>query len=172
MSSLPKEKFFVMIADDSVDDRFLMRSAMQRATRLEVMKEVSDGAEAITYFKNCFGKRAGKEWITPDLLLLDLKMPNRDGFEVLRWLRHQEASQLMVVVLTDSMDPSHIRHALELGADLFQVKPDQQHERVAMVLALEQHLMATGVPQMRRALRPATSLGTARDIRAENFAAL
>jgi hypothetical protein len=71
---------------------------------------------------------------------LDLKMPVRDGFSVLEWLNTQKYEKLVVVILTDSMEPAHIKRALDLGADRFQVKPKSAHERHAMMLALEEYL--------------------------------
>jgi CheY-like chemotaxis protein len=58
------------------------------------------------------------------LLLLDLKMPNKDGFEVLEWIRKQPGLQpLRVVVLTTSEEQRDINRAYQLGANSFLVKP-------------------------------------------------
>ena len=145
MNKQAKDTFQVLIADDSVDDRFLLRAAMRRATRLQIVAETSDGEETITCLRKLAGGRNRDEALLPDLLLLDLRMPVRDGFEVLKWLQAQRLGRLTVVALTDSMEPDHIRRALELGADLFQVKPKSHNERVAMVLALEQYLLTASV---------------------------
>src|SRR5207248_11387786 len=60
----------------------------------------------------------------PDLLLLDLKMPRMDGFQVLQWLRQQPGlSSLRVVVLTSSEDLRDVNTAYQLGANSFLVKP-------------------------------------------------
>ena len=77
----------------------------------------------------------------PDLLLLDLNMPFKDGFQVLEWLQTQSFNSLTVVVLTDSMNPEHVKRALDLGAVFFHVKGRSQHDRQAMVLALEEYLL-------------------------------
>jgi CheY-like chemotaxis protein len=140
MSAHAKEKYLVLVADDSEDDRFLLKEAMRRATRLELINEVPNGREAIAYFQGHadYGDRA--KFPLPDLLLLDLQMPFKNGFEVLEWLGTQDLEHLTVVVLTDSMQPEHIKRALDLGADLFQVKPVVKRDREAMVLALEDYL--------------------------------
>jgi len=75
---------------------------------------------------------------------LDLKMQTMDGFEVLAWMRTQSFPGLTVVVLTDSMQAEHIKRALDLGADLFQVKPRALQERESMVLALEDFMNNAG----------------------------
>lgn len=140
MNKPEKEFYKVLVADDSTDDRFLLQSAMRRATRLRVVGEVADGSEVIAYLKgrDAYADRA--RYPLPDLLLLDLKMPQMDGFEVLEWMRTQPFPALTVVVLTDSMQAEHIKRALDLGADLFQVKPRANPEREAMVVALEEFI--------------------------------
>ncbi|HEX3799282.1 MAG TPA: response regulator [Verrucomicrobiae bacterium] len=141
MSARPKDKFFVLVVDDSEDDRFLLKESLRRTTRLEVINEVCDGREAISYFQGHADYSNRKKFPLPDLLLLDLQMPFKNGFEVLEWLSAHPPDNLTVVVLTDSMQPEHIKRALDLGADLFQVKPVIRREREAMVLALEDYLV-------------------------------
>jgi CheY-like chemotaxis protein len=59
------------------------------------------------------------------MLLLDLKMPRKDGFEVLEWIRSQpDLFALRVVVLSSSQVQSDIDRAYELGASSYLVKPD------------------------------------------------
>lgn len=140
MSKLAKETFFVLIADDSAEDRFLMTSAMRHAHRLKIIGEVSDGHEVISYLGGSAGYNDRQKFPLPDLLLLDLKMPLIDGFEVLEWLRAKSFRNLTVVVLTDSMRADHIKRAMDLGADFFQIKPQAHADRVTMVQALEEHL--------------------------------
>ena len=141
MITRAKETYSVLVADDSADDRFLLKAAMRRATRLQIIGEVCNGAQAIAYLKGQEGFGDRSLFPFPDLLLLDLKMPLKDGFEVLEWLKKQHHLPLTVVVLTESMHPDHIMRALDLGADLFQVKPRTFRERETMILALEQHLV-------------------------------
>jgi CheY-like chemotaxis protein len=145
MSKLAKETYFVLVADDSDADRYLLKSAMHQAPRLQIIGEVADGVETIAFLKGHGNFRDREKYPLPDLLLLDLKMPLQDGFEVLEWLQTQPRRNLTVVVLTDSMQPEHIKRALDLGADLFQVKPRTNHDREAMILALEQYLTQRGV---------------------------
>ncbi len=57
-------------------------------------------------------------------MLLDIKMPGMDGFEVLRWVRHRsEFSRLCVVMLTSSDEIRDVNRAYQLGASSFLVKP-------------------------------------------------
>jgi CheY-like chemotaxis protein len=151
MNKPEKDAYHVLVADDSTDDRFLLQAAMHRATRLHIVAEVADGAEVIAYLKGRDAYADRKRYPLPDLLLLDLKMPQMDGFEVLEWMQTQSLPGLTVVVLTDSMQAEHIKRALDLGADLFQVKPRANPEREAMVLALEEFVAGTGARAPRQA---------------------
>jgi CheY-like chemotaxis protein len=141
MITSAKTAYRVLVADDCESDRMLFRAALRHAPRLRLVGELADGREVIGYFEGRapFGDR--RKFPLPDLLVLDLKMPFVDGFEVLQWLRDQPLmSHLISVVITDSMDPSHIKRALDSGADLFQLKPFSDRDRVEMVVALEEYV--------------------------------
>jgi CheY-like chemotaxis protein len=149
MSERAKETFQVLVADDSEDDRVLLRTAMRRAARMQIIAEVSNGDEVIAYLSRHGGETRRSAPPLPHLLLLDLNLPGRDGFEVLEWLRTRKLGGMTVVALTGSMQPDYIRRALDLGADFFQVKPRSQKDCVSMVLALEERLvngLRTGLP--------------------------
>ncbi len=152
---MAKEIYHVLIADDSESDRALLKAALRLTPRLQAIAEVSDGTEVIAYLRGHAGFADRQKFPLPDLLLLDLKMPLKDGFEVLEWLDSQPfKSSITVVVLTDSMQPEHIKRALDLGADLFQVKPHASHERNAMIFALEEYLLRSAFqPRSRPASR-------------------
>jgi CheY-like chemotaxis protein len=141
MNSQAKETYLVYMADDSEGDRLLFKAALKRAASLQLIGEATNGHDVMAYLKGHGPFANREEFPLPDLLLLDLKMPRKDGFEVLEWLRTQSLENLTVVVLTDSMQPEHIKRALDLGADLFQVKPVANHDREAMVLALESYML-------------------------------
>ena len=88
------------------------------------MHFVHDGEEAIGYLKGEGKYSRRDEFPLPTLLLLDLKMPKSDGFDVLTWIRGQkELSAIRIVVLTGSDDEGDIDRAYSLGANSFLVKP-------------------------------------------------
>ena len=85
---------------------------------------VEDGAKAIAYLKG-EGEYADREkFPAPALVLLDLKMPNIDGFGVLEWIKSQShLKNLFVVVLSAFDGLREVKRAYELGARSFLVKP-------------------------------------------------
>ena len=114
----------ILLAEDREDDILLIRKAFKAGFITNPVFVVRDGEETIAYFEGVgkFSNRA--EYPLPDLLLLDLKMPKIDGFEVLKWLRRQPGLVgLPVVVLTSSENMRDVRTAYQLGANSFIVKP-------------------------------------------------
>lgn len=114
----------ILLAEDNDDDVLTLRRALRRAGIEVPLQVVEDGDEAIAYLRGIgrFANRA--EYPLPDLFLLDLRMPGRDGFEVLEWLRQQPSlAPLRTIVLTTSADISDVDRAYALGANSFLTKP-------------------------------------------------
>jgi CheY-like chemotaxis protein len=114
----------ILLAEDDPNDVFFMRRALTKAGINLPLHVVRNGQEALEYLAGLgkFGDRA--EHPLPSLLLLDLKMPFVDGFEVLGWARSQPAlKQLPVVVLTSSAEDRDRQRTAELGANAYFVKP-------------------------------------------------
>jgi CheY-like chemotaxis protein len=151
MNKQTEQEFLVLVADDSENDRLLLNLAMRQATRLRVVAEVTTGAGVIDYLQGHAEFADRRKFPLPDLLLLDLNMPVKNGFEVLTWIGRQYLESLKVVVLTDSMDPAHIKRALDLGADHFQVKPSAGGDLESMILALEESLLGSVNAPLRHA---------------------
>ena len=145
MNKLEKYRYGILVADDSEHDRFLLRKAVDSSVNLRFIAEVPDGDGVVAYLRGQGEFRDRRKFPVPDLLLLDLNMPRMNGFEVLEWLKTQRFTELTVVVLTDSMNPEHLRRALDLGAYRFQVKPRSVYDWVAMIHALERYLQRDSV---------------------------
>src|SRR4051812_919416 len=128
----------ILLAEDREDDIVLIRKAFATAFIRNPLHVVRDGEEAIAYFcgEGPYANRA--EFPLPDLLLLDLKMPRVDGFEVLEWIRQQPSlNSLRVVVLTSSDHLRDVNRAYQLGANSFLVKPLDFQNFMALSKAIE-----------------------------------
>lgn len=115
----------ILLAEDNDDHVILIKRAFAHARLLNPVQVVPDGAEAIAYLNGDTKYSDRKEYPLPALLLLDLKMPNKDGFAVLEWIREQPdlRNRLRVVVLTTSDRVSDLNRAYQLGAHSFLTKP-------------------------------------------------
>ena len=123
------EQSVILLAEDRADDVLLIRRAFLKGNIINPLFVVRDGEEAQAYLSG-EGKYSNREeYPVPDLLLLDLKMPRMDGFEVLKWIRAQPGLKtLRVVVLTSSEEMRDVNEAYQLGANSFLVKPiDFEH---------------------------------------------
>jgi CheY-like chemotaxis protein len=115
----------ILLAKDNETDALLVRRAIKIAGVKASLEVVRDGQEAVEYLSGVNGFADRTLHPFPKLVLLDLKMPRLDGFEVLRIVRNDlRFTRLPVVVLTNSENPSDIKRAYELGATSYFRKPD------------------------------------------------
>lgn len=138
-----------LLVDDSEDDLYLFRAACQMAGLRNPLQEVHDGEDAVAYLKGepPFNNRALHP--LPMLMLLDLKMPRKDGFEVLEWLRKQPVlRRLPVFVLSASLRLEDAERAFDLGANGFLVKPSTLDELTEMVRTLGAWLRFNHLPEI------------------------
>jgi CheY-like chemotaxis protein len=114
----------VLIAEDNPNDLALFRRAFTQLGYAGPLQYVRDGEQAIAYLAG-EGKFENRyEFPLPDFLLLDLKMPRKNGFDVLDWIAAQPTlAQLRTVVLTTSDDIRDISRAYQMGAASFLTKP-------------------------------------------------
>src|SRR5437867_13021464 len=106
---------FILLVEDNPDDVLLIQRAFQKAGLHDALKVVRDGAQAIQYLSGdgLFADR--QRFPLPFLVLLDLKMPGTDGFDVLQWARAQpEFKRLLIVVLTSSNFQADVYRTYEL----------------------------------------------------------
>jgi CheY-like chemotaxis protein len=128
-----RENALILLVEDRADDVLIILRSFDKAGIKTPIRVVSDGEEAITYLSGSGKYSNRQEHPLPELILLDLKMPKVDGFEVLKWIRtHPEVSRLRVVVLTSSDDIRDVNLAYKLGANSFLVKPMDFNHYVQM----------------------------------------
>ena len=127
----------ILQVEDDPNDVFLLQHAMNEAGVANPIQVAMDGQQAIDYLKGA-GKFANREkFPRPCLVLLDLKLPYVMGLEVLKWIRQQPGTPLVVVMLTASAEEDDIATAYRLGANAFLTKPSKSSELEEMAKAIK-----------------------------------
>jgi CheY-like chemotaxis protein len=118
-----KRQFTILIADDQPDNLILLTRYLE-SEGYNYLK-AKDGVEALEKVREQ----------RPDLVLLDVNMPNKDGFTVLEELRADPATQnIPVIILTAArLDAVEVQFGLNLGADDYITKPFDRHELLARI---------------------------------------
>ena len=112
----------ILLVEDNPDDEALTRRALAKNNIQNEIAVARDGAEALDCLFGT-GKHEGRP-VTPELVLLDLKLPKVDGLEVLRRIRsHPRTRLLPVVILTSSLEENDVISGYGLGANSYIRKP-------------------------------------------------
>ncbi len=114
----------ILLAEDNPDDVTLTLRALKKSNILNEVVVARDGVEALDYLF-ASGKYEGRDTrIIPQVILLDLKMPRLDGFEVLQRIRADERTRLIpVIILTTSSEDRDRIEGYNLGANSYIRKP-------------------------------------------------
>lgn len=145
------ENMPILLVEDNDDDLFFFRRLVAKSGLSPSLSVATDGQQAIEHLKHTMGNGD-----MPRLLILDLKLPLRGGFEVLQWVRSQPSlSRLVVVVLSSSAENRDVERAYALGAQSYLVKypsPSVFQEIVQSVAELPpgtdpQRLRLPGLPR-------------------------
>jgi len=118
------DKKIILLVEDNPDDEALTLRALEKNKVRNDVVVVRDGAEALDYLfaSGAYASRNVSEF--PQVVLLDLKLPKVDGFEVLRRVRSDERTRLLpVVILTSSKEEQDLINGYALGANSYIRKP-------------------------------------------------
>lgn len=125
----------ILMAEDNLDDVELTREALHDSKLAINLIHVNDGVEALAYLRR---QPPFTDAVTPDLFLLDLNMPRKDGREVLNELRKDpELRHLPVVILTTSGAKEDVSAAYELNANCYIQKPVDFDQFIKVVKSIE-----------------------------------
>lgn len=112
----------ILLVEDNPDDEALTLRALKKNNITNEVVIARDGAEALNYLFGA-GEQNGRA-ITPQVILLDLKLPKIDGLEVLRRIRAEQKTKLLpVVILTSSNEERDRLQGYDLGANSYVRKP-------------------------------------------------
>lgn len=125
--------YSVLLVDDSYQDRLLMRQTFRHHPTFSIIGELGDGVEAIAYLLGQEKFTDRRTFPFPDLLILDLEMPHKNGFEVLAWLQTCPFKYLVVTIMSGTALPEDRERCLALGAHAFYPKNPTTPGRDAII---------------------------------------
>jgi CheY-like chemotaxis protein len=136
----------ILHVDDDSNDIVLFQHACQKAGVQFCLQNVVDGDQAISYLRGAEQYADRQRYPLPTLVLLDLKMPGLNGFDVLAWMRsHDDLRAMPVVVLSSSNHDPDVKRAYDLGANSYLIKPVGFDSLVGIVKSLNQYWLSLNV---------------------------
>jgi CheY-like chemotaxis protein len=137
------EELVLVVEDDPYDAKLIVR-AIEKSRMLNPVEIVRDGEAAIEYLSGQGPYADRTRHPLPVLILLDLKLPKLDGFEVLQWIRGQSGlRRIPIVVLTSSSISADVGRAYDLGANSYLVKPVGSDELIGLLKTIELYWLVT-----------------------------
>lgn len=135
MSASSSRSINILLVEDDIGDVELTREALIDSKITVNLHVAKDGVEAVDYLRQ-IGDFT--EAITPDLVLLDLNLPRKDGREVLQDIKSDpDLKRIPVIVLTTSDTEEDIVRSYDLGVNCYVQKPVGMEEFIRIVRALE-----------------------------------
>lgn len=136
----------ILIADDDPDDRLLMKEAFEERCSRSQVGFVLDGAHLIRVVNGDAAPLGDtrKPYTYPDLIILDLNMPLKDGREVLREIKSSPRLRTIpTIIMTTSANEDDIRCCYEAGASSYIIKPSSYSELLDVVSSLTSYWTRT-----------------------------
>lgn len=124
MTSSPQHRLVVLMADDDEDDQMFAQDAFEESGLPHQINFVNDGEALIDHLNHCLESDDSSRTRLPDLILLDLNMPRKDGREALREIKaNPKLRHIPVVVLTTSSSDGDVYRSYDIGANSYITKP-------------------------------------------------
>ncbi len=130
----------VLLVEDDPGDVLMTREAFEEYKVRNRLNVVSDGVEALAYLRQ---EEPYTEAVRPDLILLDLNLPRRDGRQVLQEIKSDESlRQIPVVVLTTSQLDEDIVRSYQLHANAYVAKPVDFDRFISVVKQIDEFFVS------------------------------
>jgi CheY-like chemotaxis protein len=114
----------ILLIEDNEDEAVALKRSLRKAGVTMPVKIAQDGTAALSYLQGDPPFADRKRYPLPTIIILDLYLPNNDGFEILKWLRSQpQFSQTFIAVLTVPGKIHDIARAYRVGANSFLTTP-------------------------------------------------
>lgn len=140
------EPLQILLAEDDDGHAYLVTKNLRRGGIANDVVRVSDGQQAVDYIWRQ-GVHANRPVGRPLLLMLDIRMPNMDGTEVLRRVKADpRLRRIPVIMLTTTDDPREVQHCYELGCNAYIVKPVEYDRFVDVIRDLGLFLSVVHIP--------------------------
>lgn len=137
----------ILLVEDSDDDVILIQRALRKGGIHAPIRLARDGEEAIDFFSLAAQGRHHASHPLPTVVLLDLKLPKKNGFEVLEWIKgHAQFASLPVVVFTSSVQERDLKQAYALGANSYLKKPATMTETTDLLKIVGAYWLDSNVP--------------------------
>ena len=125
----------ILLVEDNEGDILLTTEALENAKLFTKLSVVKDGKQAMDFLTNEDGYLNASQ---PDMLLLDINLPKRNGHEVLKFIKENETLQhIPVIMLTTSSSPSDIELAYKNHVNCFITKPIEAHKFLDVIATIE-----------------------------------
>jgi CheY-like chemotaxis protein len=143
--SIFSEQFSIVMIEDDEGHARLIEKNLRRAGIGNDMMHISNGAKAIDYF---FGQEGGNLKQEQILVLLDLNLPEVDGYEIIKRLKGDERTKAIpIIVLTTTDNPREIDRCYQLGCNVYITKPVEYDNFSDAIRKLGLMLAVVKVPQ-------------------------
>jgi two-component system, chemotaxis family, response regulator Rcp1 len=131
----------ILLIEDNPGDVLLTREAFKECGHEHTINAVKDGVEGLKYLKkeNNFSNA-----LTPDLILLDLNLPRKDGRELLKEIKNDdELKTIPVIILSTSKNELDVEKCYELNVNCYVTKPVELDNFIEIIRTIEKYWMQT-----------------------------